>query len=428
MKIDLDTLMAAHNLDAILVTGPAQNNPVMVYLTGGAHLTNADLIKKRGEEPVLFCYSMERDEAARTGLKTRNFTDYKFNDLLKSAGGDVIKATAVRYQLMFNDLGINSGRLGIYGQLDAGTSFAVFSALQQATPDLTLIGEAGTSILMQAMMTKDDSEVNRIRHMGKITTEVVARVAEYLTSRTAKNDVLMNQAGQQITIGDIKSHINRWLAELGADNPEGTIFAIGRDAGVPHSVGTSSDPLRLGETIVFDIFPCEAGGGYFYDFTRTWCLGYAPDSVQSLYENVRSVYQTIMQELQVGVEFNHYQTRTCDLFEAQGHTTIQSDPATQSGYVHSLGHGLGLHVHELPRSGMAATEKDKLIPGVVMTIEPGLYYPDKGMGVRLEDSVHVRSDGQFEVLAPYPLDLILPVKAKSIRRSPKKSRTDRIRG
>ena len=70
MKNDLDTLMAAQNLDAILVTGPAQHNPAMVYMTGGGHLTGADLIKKRGEEPILFCNPMERDEAAHTGLQT----------------------------------------------------------------------------------------------------------------------------------------------------------------------------------------------------------------------------------------------------------------------------------------------------------------------------------------------------------------------
>lgn len=428
MKKDLDALMAAQNLDVILISGPAQHNPAMVYMTGGAHLTGADLIKKRGEEPILFCYPMERDEAARTGLATRNLAEYKINDLLKATDGDVVKATAARYQLMLNDLGIKTGSMGIYGNLDAGVSYAVFSALQQILPGLILVGEVGTSILMQAMMTKDDCEVEHIRKMGKITTEVVGRVAEYLISHMAQDGVLIKHSGQPLTIGDVKSRINLWLAELGADNPEGTIFAIGHDSGVPHSSGNTSDLLRLGETIVFDIFPCEAGGGYFYDFTRTWCLGNAPDSVQSLYDDVLAVYQTIMQELRVGTPFKHYQIRTCDLFESQGHPTIQSDPTTQSGYVHSLGHGLGLNVHELPRSGLAARDDERLDPGVVMTIEPGLYYPEKGMGVRLEDSVYVRPDGQFEILSPYPLDLVLPIKGQSLKRTPKKARIDRTRG
>jgi Xaa-Pro aminopeptidase len=428
MKNNLDSLMAAKNLDAILVTGPAQHNPAMVYMTGGAHLTGADLIKKRGEAPVLFCYPMERDEAARTGLDTRNLAEYKFNDLLKEAGGDFVKAYATRYSLMFKDLGLQSGRLGVYGNLDAGVSFAILSALQQALPDLTVVGEVGSSIFMQAMMTKDTSEVDRIRNMGKVTTTVVGRVAEYLTSHHAKDGVLVKQDGLPLTIGDVKSRINLWLAELGADNPEGTIFSIGRDAGVPHSSGNPNDTMRLGETIVFDIFPCEAGGGYFYDFTRTWCLGYAPDAAQALYEDVLTVYQTVMSELKVGTPFKHYQERTCDLFEAQGHPTVKSNPLTENGYVHSLGHGLGLHVHELPRSGMAAPDEERLDPGVVMTIEPGLYYPEKGMGVRLEDSVYVQPDGRFEILAPYPLDLVLPVKERSARRTTKRARLERTRG
>ena len=413
MKNDLDALMTANNLDAVLITGAAQHNPAMVYMTGGAHLTSADVIKLRNAEPVLYCYPMERDEAARTGLSTRNLADYKFNDLLKEAGGDIAKATANRYRLILNDLGFQEGRIGLYGMVEAGTGLAVFSALQQMLPGVTIVGEAGSSILLQAMMTKERAEVDRIRKMGKITTEVVGRVAAYLSSHPVHDNILVQEDGKPLTIGNVKSRINLWLAELGADNPEGTIFAIGRDAGVPHSSGTPTDHLRLGETIVFDIFPCEMGGGYYYDFTRTWCLGYASEAVLALYEDVLSVYQTIMSELKAGMPFNHYQKRTCDLFEAKGHPTIQNNPVTQEGYVHSLGHGIGLHVHELPRSGQAAPDSESLIPGVVMTIEPGLYYPDRGMGVRLEDSVWVRPDGEFEVLAPYPLDLILPVNQKS---------------
>jgi Xaa-Pro aminopeptidase len=213
-----------------------------------------------------------------------------------------------------------------------------------------------------------------------------------------------------LTIADVKSRINLWLAEAGAENPEGTIFAIGRDAGVPHSSGNPADTLRLGQSIVFDIFPCEAGGGYFYDFTRTWSLGYATDELQALYEDVRSVYNRVMGELRYGAHCKDYQKLTCDLFEAQGHPTVQTNPQTQEGYVHSLGHGLGLHVHERPSFGANSPPDDVLAAGVVITVEPGLYYPERGMGVRLEDTVWVRPDGQFEILADYPLDLVLPVK------------------
>jgi Xaa-Pro aminopeptidase len=71
---------------------------------------------------------------------------------------------------------------------------------------------------------------------------------------------------------------------------------------------------------------------------------------------------------------------------------------------------VGLNIHESPWSGNGATEKDVLVPGAVVTIEPGLYYPSRGLGCRLEDTVTVRPDGTFEILAEFPLDLVLPIK------------------
>lgn len=410
MKSDIDALMQAQNIDAILVTGPAQHNPAMVYFTGGGHLTGADLIKKRGEAPVLFHYPMERGEAAATGLPTRSLGDYRLADLLKQAGGDQLKATVERYRQMLVDLGITSGRLLLYGRMEAGAAYATFSGLKQALPELEIIGEANSALLMLAMATKDAEEVARIRKMGQITTTVVGQVADFLTGHAVKDGILVKKDGSPLTIGEVKSRINLWVAERGAENPSGAIFAIGRDAGIPHSSGSAGDFLRLGQTIVFDFFPCEAGGGYFYDFTRTWCLGYAPDEVQALYCDVFGAYQKVMAELKYGAPGKPYQEMVCDYFEARGHSTQRSNPQSQNGYVHGLGHGIGLNIHERPTMGLAAGDTDRLVAGVVITVEPGLYYPERGMGVRLEDSVWVRPDQQFEILSPFPLDLVLPMK------------------
>ena len=410
MKTDLDALMLEKDLDAILITGPAQHNPAMVYMTGGGHVSSADLIKRRGHEPVLFYNPMERDEAAKSGLITKNLMDYNFTNLLSQSNGDYQRAIAKRYQLMLSEFGADKGNIALYGRSEIGTFYAIFSTLQNEMPAINLIGEVNNSVLMQARMTKDDAEIERIRKMGSVTTQVVGLVADYISSQRVHDGQMVKPNGDPLTIRDVKQHINLWLSERGAENPEDTIFAIGRDSGVPHSSGNPEDILRLGQTIVFDIYPCEAGGGYFYDFTRTWCLGYAPDEVMSLYESVLSAYNQVASQLEVGKPFKDYQEMVCKLFSAQGHPTINDDPQTQNGYVHSLGHGIGLNIHERPWSGINSDDQDRLLPGAVFTLEPGLYYPDKGMGVRLENSLVVRQDGKMEVLADYPMDLVLPVK------------------
>lgn len=409
MKSDIDQLMEAVGMDAFLVTGPAKHNPAMFYFTGGAHLTHAELIKLRGEDPILFYAPMERDEAAKTGLSVRNIADYPIRELLKESDGDVIKAAGLRYKKMFEDLGVNSGRVGVYGKSDVGKTYATFSYLQESMPGITLVGEGSDSMLLQAMATKDVQEIESIRSIGKITVAVVDQVADFITNQKVKDDVLITNDDRPLTVADVKSRINLWLSEKGAENPEGTIFAIGRDSGVPHSAGDPDGFIRLGQTIVFDIFPCQSGGGYFFDFTRTWCLDFATDEAQSLYEDVFAVYTQIMSELKGNTPCKPYQKRTCELFEERGHPTIQKDPKIQEGYVHSLGHGLGLHVHERPWFGQTATEDDVLAPGAVVTIEPGLYYPEREMGCRLEDTVWVKQDGSIEIMVEYPLDLVLPM-------------------
>ncbi|HTX92512.1 MAG TPA: Xaa-Pro peptidase family protein [Anaerolineales bacterium] len=411
MKSDLDALMKSKKLDALLVTGNADHNPPMYYLTGGGHVAAATLLKKRGHEAVLYCNDMEREEAAHSGLKIIPYSTYNYESLLKEAGGDPALAAALRYQRMLIDQDIH-GRIGLYGNTELGSAWTVFSHLNKLLPDLELVGETrDDSLFMKAMETKDEAEVDRIRKMGAVTTEVVRRVAEYLTGcQVGADEVLLKEDGTPLTIGEVKSRINLWIAELGAENPEGTIFAMGRDAGVPHSAGTPNDLLRLGQTIVFDIYPCEAGGGYFYDFTRTWSLGYATPDAQKLYDEVKAIYDKVTENLDLNAPFKDYQRLVCEEYEKNGHPTPLHTPAPMEGYVHSLGHGVGLNIHERPWSGLTATDDNILKPGVIMTIEPGLYYPDRGMGVRIEDTYWVRPDGKMEKLAEYPYDFVLKMK------------------
>ena len=402
MKSDLDALMQERNLDAIMVIGNAENNPPMYYLTGGGHVSSAILIKKRNEEPILFCNVMERGEAAKSGLTVKPMQYSPMEEFLNQNG-----------QQALSSLGLTSGRVGLYGNSNVSVTLSIIQNLTQAYPEFVFVGEGiNDNIFSFAMESKEEAEVTRIRRMGSITTEVVRMTSDYLTSRDVREDeVLIKEDGSPLTIADVKRKIDLWLAERGAVPSEGYIFAIGSDAGVPHSQGKPDDLLRLGQTIVFDIYPQEQGGGYFYDFTRTWSLGYATQEAQKLYDEVRSVYNTVVENLDLNVAFKEYQKLTCDEFHKLGHNTpMHTDGLLTEGYVHSLGHGVGLYIHERPMSRHTSSDDNILKPGVVITIEPGLYYPEKGMGFRIEDTYWVRPDGMMELLAEYPYDFVLEMK------------------
>ena len=412
MKSDLDALMKSRNLEALVVLGNAEHNPPMYYFVGGGHVSDALLVKKRGEAPVLFYNDMERGEAAKSGLEARSFSEFDLSELRKRANGNSLLTLAMRFQKILEDFDLTHSRIGVYGQVEFSSTFGMMMKLQSLIPDVEFVGESGMdSIFFKAMETKDKSEVERIRKMGKITTEVVRRVQNLLTNSDVRaNEVLLKEDGSALTIGDVKSKIELWLAELGAENPEGTIFAIGHDAGVPHSTGNPTDLMRLGQTIVFDIFPCERGGGYFYDFTRTWSLGYAAPEAQELYDQVYKIYNKLADNFDLNAPFKDYQRMTCEYFESKGHASPLNTKAPLNGYVHSLGHGVGLNIHERPFSALTIGDEHRLAPGVVITSEPGLYYPEKGMGVRIEDTIWVRPDGRMEILAEYPYDFVLPMK------------------
>ncbi|HUH96991.1 MAG TPA: M24 family metallopeptidase [Anaerolineales bacterium] len=412
MKSDLDAIMQARNLEALVVLGSAEHNPPMYYFVGGGHVSDAVLVRKRGQAPVLFYNDMERGEAAKSGLATRSLSEFDLSQLRNQAHGDPLLALAMRLQKILEGFGLVHGRIGVYGQVEFSSAFGMLMKLQSLMPGVEFVGEAGMdSVFLKTMETKDESEVERIRRMGAITTGVVRRVQDYLTSREVRADeVLLGEDGSPLTIGEVKSKIDLWLAEGGAENPEGTIFAIGHDAGLPHSTGNPADLVRLGQTIVFDIFPCERGGGYFYDFTRTWSLGYSTPEAQELYDQVHEIYNTLADDFDLNAPFREYQRAACEYFESKGHASPLNTKAPLNGYVHSLGHGVGLNIHERPFSALTVGDEHRLAPGVIITSEPGLYYPEREMGVRIEDTIWVRPDGKMEILAEYPYDFVLPMK------------------
>ena len=417
MRQDLDHLMEERGLDAVLVGGATYGNPAMYYMTNGAALTGGYVIKKRGEEPVLVCSPIEREEAATSGLSIVNVSKYDFVTILREKG-DRLAATVELYGRILSDLGV-SGRVGFYGMVDQGRAWVLLNALSTELEGIEVHGDFDVTLMDAARATKDAMEADRIRETGRRTCEVVARTVEFLRSHRVGDgdegslcgggDVLVQADGTPLTVGRVHEEINRLIAEQRLEDPDGFIFSIGRDAGIPHSKGRPDDVVALGKTIVFDIFPREAGGGYFADVTRTFCLGYAPPEVEKAYQDVYECQTELIEAYEAGTEARRYQRMTCEFFEGRGHPTVASDSRTEIGYVHSVGHGLGLAIHEEPRFGDVPSNTDVLQPGHVFTCEPGLYYPDRGFGIRIEDDLWVDSNGEVQVLTDFPKDLVIEV-------------------
>jgi Xaa-Pro aminopeptidase len=408
MKQDLDFLMAEAGLDALVVTGKMLGNAALYYMVNGAKVGGGTVVQKRGGAPVFLCSPIEREEAAASGLDVVNTVKYDYTGILRERG-DPLAATVEYYRRIFADLGV-SGKVGFYGLADPGSAWMLLSALDGQLEGLQVRGEFSKTLLEVARATKDPAEVERIRAVGRRTETVVGQTVEFLQSHRAHDGALVQKDGTPLTLGRVRREIGRFLAEQALEPAEGMIFSIGRDAGIPHNQGNPDDLMRLGQTIVFDLYPREIGGGYFFDITRTFCLGHAPAEVEKVYRDVYDCQAAAVAWYRVGAELRLAQRMACQFFEGQGHPTIGSDPKTESGYVHGLSHGIGLAIHEEPFSSDTPNNTVSLRPGHVFSCEPGLYYPDQGFGVRIEDVIAIDPDGVVHNLTAFPKELVIPVK------------------
>ena len=162
-----------------------------------------------------------------------------------------------------------------------------------------------------------------------------------------------------------------------------TIVAGGRQACDPHEQGHGA--LRAHEPIIIDIFPRSQKTGYFGDITRTVVKGRASEAVRRLYHTVARAQEIGFENMESGVPGAEVHKTVKEFFDGAGYKTGRHDGRMQ-GFFHGTGHGLGLEIHETPR--LSSTSNDYLREGHVVTVEPGLYYPEWG-GVRLEDVAYI---------------------------------------
>lgn len=406
MKTDLDRLMAEKNIDQLVVFGPdglGTVNAAFNYFTQGHHIIGL-VIKKRGKTPQLIHGIMERDDAAKTGLDLVENTRWNLKEI-QTQFTDPFAARVELHRRMFTDLGV-TGRVAFYGIADFGPTMALLQELAKQVPGLVILAEGYRDVIQQARETKDADELQRMVDAGRATCAVVGATQKFLQSHAVNNETLMKSDGTPLTIRDVKRQIRRLLLDHDLEHAGDIIFSQGRDAGVPHNHGNPDDALQLGKSLIFDIFP-RRPAGYYHDMTRTWCLGYAPPEVKQAYSHVEQCFWKVVEQMRVGQRTFQLQQTACAVFESLGHPTVRQDPTKHSGYIHGLGHGLGLDIHESPGCPTFSDAGLELERGTIITVEPGLYYPEKGFGCRIEDTYVVDQDGKVRSLTPFSMELVV---------------------
>lgn len=231
---------------------------------------------------------------------------------------------------------------------------------------------------------KTAKEVDAIRE-AQCAVEAALDDTLDLLRRAEIRDGLLVLEGDTLTSESVRRHLDLSLMGKGC-LAQHTIVACGVDACDPHNEG--SGPLRAHQSIIFDIFPRSNATRYHADMTRTVVKGKASDALKRLYDTVLEGQLRGIRQIKNGVNGKTVHQGIVDYFERQGYETGVIEGRMQ-GFFHGTGHGIGLDIHEPPR----VSRVDHLLQeGEVVTVEPGLYYPQIG-AVRIEDMVLVEKDG-----------------------------------
>jgi len=372
----LDQIIAANDADAYVVYASSAE-PDMRYLTGFTTSDPFVYLKKHGERGVIIVAQMEYARAireAKTAVITR--TAAGLPEILKQER-NLWDATA----LMITGLAD--------GKILVPPKFPVRLARSLEKKFRVRIDETGLSDL-RAIKTR--TEIRHIRHVQQCAEQAVDRAITMIRKSRVKKGILFLK-GKTLTSEGVRSEMHRLLIDLGCRTTD-TIVSCGKDTAIPHVVG--SGPLHADEPIIIDLFPQDERSGYYSDMTRTVVKGEASPEIVEMYSAVTDAHDLAVSLIRAGKTGAEIHQSVIDLFSGRGY-----ESGTR-GFIHNLGHGVGLEIHEAPSLGPAG---GLLSQGNVITVEPGLYYPNAG-GVRLEDIGAVAKRG-FKLFTKYPKELVL---------------------
>lgn len=246
---------------------------------------------------------------------------------------------------------------------------------------------------------KSPAELEGIRRAQAAAEAGMAAAADVLRRAVPDGDGLMLD-GQVLTAEVVRAALREACQRRGAPAPPDVIVGSVWSGG-GHDPGSGRLPANL--PIAIDLWPRDERSGCWGDMTRTFVVGEISDAAQALERLVREALERAREAVRPGIAGRDLHGIACDIFEAAGHRTQRTGPGAdpEEGFQFSLGHGVGLSVHEAPGLGRAGT--DALVAGDVIAVEPGLWRAGLGE-VRLEDLLLVTDDG-CETLNTYPYDL-----------------------
>lgn len=269
------------------------------------------------------------------------------------------------------------------------TSFAIVDELRTLGYSIS----AGPTPFFPERYVKSREEKSYILASQRMAFAAIRMAEEVLRKARIKGNRIVYK-GNVLTSESLRTMIEIFLLEKGYPAGE-AIVSCGRHSIDPHDVG--SGPLYPHQTIILDICPQSSKTRYYGDTTRTFCKGRATDAMKKMYQAVKKAQEMALGLVRAGVVGNSIHRAVSEFFVEEGYPTEERG-GRMVGFFHGTGHSIGLEIHEEPARINWSDYHLKV--GNVMSVEPGLYYPEIG-GVRIEDLVYVTDTG-CEILGKYP--------------------------
>ena len=384
----LDAYLDAHDTDGYLVDADSTDSDQ--YYLSGFDAPDPFVTLYDGETHLLFPRSLEFARAKRESRAqtVERYVDFDHAELVDEYGSD--EAVSHVLARFLDAYGVDS--VAVPPRFPLKTADGLRARGVDVTPDTD-------GVVTEIRATKTDVEIDHIRAAQRANEAAMAAAEDLLDAAEVADDGTLQYDGQALPSERVKEEIEVELLRHGCSLDE-TIVACGADAADPHDRG--SGPLSADEAIIVDIFPQSKETKYHADMTRSFCVGEPSETIQEWYDLTEAAMDAAFDVLEAGVTGKAVHDAVCDVYEDAGLSTLRSDDRTETGFIHSTGHGVGLDVHELPRLSPSGGE---LEPGHVVTVEPGLYDPEVG-GVRIEDLVVVTAEG-YENLTDYEKRLVV---------------------